>query len=327
MPYSHFTLEERDALQLLLSSNVGKAEIARALDKDPSSIHREILLNSVFGCYIGHLAHRMASARRRLSKPCPKRSNQELMASVERLLKEDLSPEQISGRISLERPQEKSWHISHETIYQHVYGQALAGADLRPHLRQGRKKRAKRASGKSRRGQIPNRVFIDERPPIVETKGRRGDWEGDIVEGKGRQGYIATFVDRKSKYLVAYRLPNKTAARFTSGAIRAFTKVPGRLIKTITLDSGKENSYHAELASGLSAKVYFAHPYHAWERGLNEHTNGLMRQYFPKSKPLTFVHHRTLDKVVSMLNNRPRKSLGYRTPREVLFNLPIALQT
>jgi len=327
MPYNHFTSEERDALQTMLSYRLSLPEIARIIGKHRSSIHREIKRNSLYDSYLGHLACRMARARRRQNKPSPKRANERLMARVEELLHEDASPEQISGRISLEQPKDSSWHISYETIYKYIYGHGERRQELITHLRQGHKKRRKRATGKARRGTIPGRVSIDERPGIVDKKLRFGDWEGDTIEGKGKRGYIATFTDRKSKYLVAFKIPNKTAALFTSGTIKALSKIPKNRLRTITFDNGKENAFHKQLSVALGVKVYFAHAYHSWERGLNEHTNGLLRQYFPKFMPLDLVHHHTLDKAVKALNNRPRKCLGYRTPHEVFFNLPVALQT
>lgn len=178
-----------------------------------------------------------------------------------------------------------------------------------------------------RRGIIPDRVFIDSRPAIVEQKIRRGDWEGDTVEGAGKQGYVATWVDRRDKFLVAYKLTNKSAKALADGARHAFRKIPKEYRKTYTVDNGKEFAYHKELASSLGGEVYFAHPYHSWERGLNENTNGLLRQYLPKKRALTDLTKKELAKIVSKLNNRPRKSLGYRTPREAFFDLPLALQT
>jgi IS30 family transposase len=161
----------------------------------------------------------------------------------------------------------------------------------------------------------------------VNRKQRFGDWEADTIEGVGKKGYVATFVERKSKFLVAYPLKNKTAESFTKGAARAFRSIPETGRKTITVDNGKEFAAHKDLARILGATVYFAHPYHSWERGLNEHTNGLIRQYLPKSRTLLDLSARELARIVWRLNNRPRKSLGYRTPREVFFKQPLALQT
>jgi len=250
------------------------------------------------------------------------------MENVELLIKAKLAPEQIVGRLRLEHAGQDGWEISHETIYQYIYDQARhCGPDLRDCLRHGHKARRKRRANKDRRGIIPDRVFIDDRPGIVNRKQRFGDWEADTIEGVGKKGYVATFVERKSKFLVAYPLKNKTAESFTKGAARAFRSIPETGRKTITVDNGKEFAAHKDLARILGATVYFAHPYHSWERGLNEHTNGLIRQYLPKSRTLLDLSARELARIVWRLNNRPRKSLGYRTPREVFFKQPLALQT
>jgi len=249
------------------------------------------------------------------------------MAEIERRLKEDHSPAQIAGRLKLEHPHDPQWHVSPETIYQPVYARIRAGADLKAHLRHGRKKRRNRWSGKNKRGSIPDRVFIDERPSIVDRKERIGDWEGDTIEGSRKKGYVATFTERKTKFLVAYPLARKRATDLLRGAASVFQTIPEDKRKTLTVDNGKEFALHKGLSRALKAEVYFAHPYHSWERGLNEHTNGLLRQYLPKGLNLEGLTKQRLAKIVDKLNNRPRKALGYRTPREVFFNLPFALRT
>ena len=199
-------------------------------------------------------------------------------------------------------------------------------ANLKVPLRQGRKKRRNRLSGKDKRGSIPDRVFIDERPSIVDRKERIGDWEGDTIEGSRKKGYVATFTERKTKFLVPYPLARKRAADLLRGAESAFQNIPEDKRKTLAVDNGKEFALHKGLSRALKAEVYFAHPYHSWERGLNEHTNGLLRQYLPKGLNLEGLAKHRLAKIVDKLNNRPRKALGYRTPREVFFNLPFALR-
>jgi IS30 family transposase len=301
--------------------------IAEKLDKHLSSIYRELSRNAYKGNYCCLDAEKEATARRRDSTSFSKRGNQELIETVNQLFENDLSPEQIAGRLRLERPKQKDWHISPETIYQEIYARIKTGEDLRSHLRHGHQKRRKRLSGKDKRGIIPGRVFIDKRPAIVEKKSRRGDWEGDTIEGAKKKGYVGTFVDRKSKYLLGYPLPKKTSKGNCKKAVKAFRKIPKEYIETITVDNGKEFAEHLRLAKETGAKVYFAHPYHSYERGLNEHTNGLLRQYLPKKMSLENLTEKELAKIIDKINNRPRKSLGYRTPREVFFRLPLALQT
>jgi len=327
MPYQHFTSDDRDALQVLSGTGLDTWMIARILGKHISSLYREFSRNGGKAYYQSHHAICASVKRRRLSRSKPKRGNETLMKDIDRRIREDHSPEQIAGRLKRDHPEELNLHISYETIYQHVYAEVRKGSDLGTHLRQGHKKRRKRMSGKDRRGIIPNRTFIDKRPAIVDEKSRFGDWEGDTVEGGSKKGYVGTFVDRKAKYLVAFPLKRKTAAKLVQGARHAFAKIPASHKKTLTVDNGKEFAYHVQLALAVGVQVYFAHPYHSWERGLNEHTNGLLRQYLPKKLPLDTLTHRRLAWIVERLNNRPRKSLGYRTPREVFFEPPFALQT
>jgi IS30 family transposase len=173
------------------------------------------------------------------------------------------------------------------------------------------------------RGQILGRISIDERPKIVDEKSRIGDWEGDTVESAGKNAYIATFVDRNAKLLLAKIMPNKMAPTLNQAAIRAFRSIAPDRRGTLTVDNGKEFAAHTALSEALSIDIYFAHPYHSWERGLNEHTNGLIRQYLPKKTPFDTLTQKQLDKIVAKINNRPRKVYrirsirGYLTPYEV----------
>jgi IS30 family transposase len=327
MPYQHFTSDERDMLQVMTDRGAGIPEITRVFGKHISSIYRELSRNTSSGFYISHRADNAASKRRRDTRPRPKRGNAALMKEVESRIRQDHSPEQIAGRLKLENPGKPEMHVAYETIYQHVYARILDGEDLGQHLRQGHKKRRRRLCSKDRRGIISNRRFIDKRPAVVEKKARIGDWEGDTIEGGGKKGYVGTFVERKTKFLVAYPLKHKSTSKLVLGAFHAFAKIPKSHKKTLTVDNGKEFAAHADLGAVMGVKVFFAHPYHSWERGLNEHTNGLLRQYLPKKQPLDDLNHNRLASIINMINNRPRKVLGYRTPREVFFKLPFALRT
>ena len=239
MPYTHLTDDERDALQVFKSLDLEMSIMGRILGRHPSSLYREISRNSDHGFYISGKAHARAARRRKQNRPSPVRQNKPLMKCVEKLLRMEYSPDEIVGRIAIEQ-QHPDWHISHETIYRHIYLEARRGKDLRPHLRQGRKHQRKRLLKKDRRGIIPDRVFIDSRPAIVERKVRRGDWEGDTVEGAGKQGYVATWVDRSKKYLVAYKLPHKAAQSLVDSAEKGFRNIPKKYRKTYTVDNGKE---------------------------------------------------------------------------------------
>ena len=232
---------------------------------------------------------------------------------IEEKLKIEWSPEQISGWFL----DEKQELISHERIYQHVWEDKRKGGELFKHLRCQGKKYDKRRNGKSTRGQIKNQVSIDERPQIVDDKKRVGDWEIDTVIGKNHQGAIVTIVERKTLFTVAALVDCKQADVVTAATIQLLTPLKGR-VHTITADNGKEFAYHEELVDQLETKVYFAHPYSSWERGLNENTNGLLRQYFPKGTDFRTLSQCEVDFAVERINNRPRKTLGFKTAAQMM---------
>ena len=326
MPYRHYTSLMRDQLQLFISQGMTIKEICQEQSVHHSSVYRELRRNSSGGQYISGRAHEKAVELRYQSKPCPKKSNPILGKYIQSSIEDYLSPEQISGRIALDFPTDPKMKVSTETIYTIIYGKIASGINLKPFLRQGHKKRRKRLSGRDLRGCIPNRVMIDDRPSIVEEKTRCGDWEGDTIEGAGKQGYIATFVDRKTKLLIARKMENKKADTMVISAVKAFKEIPADFRETLTLDNGKEFAGHLEMAKKLDLDIFFARPYHSWERGLNEHTNGLLRQFFPKGMSFYDLTHQALAKAVKAINNRPRKILGYRTPQEVWDLQKFALQ-
>ncbi|HUC20472.1 MAG TPA: IS30 family transposase [Candidatus Polarisedimenticolaceae bacterium] len=237
----------------------------------------------------------------------------ETWQEVERLLRQDWSPEQIAGRLKLE----KQPTVSHECIYLYIYAEKRRGGTLHQHLR-SQKKQRKRYNGYIRRGQIPNRTSIDKRPKIVASKRRFGDWELDTIVGARHKGGILSAVERKSKLTRLRKLATKAAAEMKDNAIELLAPLAAK-VHTITVDNGKEFCDHELIAAGLQARVYFAHPYASWERGLNENTNGLVRQYFPKKYEFARISDQDLQQVEDLLNNRPRKTLGYRTPNEVFF--------
>jgi IS30 family transposase len=232
------------------------------------------------------------------------------------MFKADLSPDQISGRLKANYPDMPEKQASVSTIYKHLYQETAKDPALKARFRQKHAKPRKRSGKKDGRGQITGRVSIDERPKTVEEKSRIGDWEGDTVESAGKNAYIATFVDRKTKFLLAKIMPDKTTATLNKAAFRAFRRIPLEARNTLMVDNGKEFAAHAGLSQALSIDIFFAHPYQPWERGLNEHTNGLLRQYLPKKVSFASLTQKQLDKIVDKINNRPRKVLGYLTPRE-----------
>ena len=316
MPYTHYNTEERNALQVMEGMGLSKDCMAVILGKHPGSIYRELKRNRAGGVYTGTEAQQASDQRRKDNKPSPKLGDAALAEEIMKMFKEDLSPDQISGRLKVLYPEQPEKQASTSAIYACIYRETAKDPSLGEHFRQKQAKPRRRKGVKDRRGQITGRVSIDERPKIVEEKSRMGDWEGDTIESAGKKAYIATFVDRKTKFLLARIMPDKTAASLNKAAACAFKPIPAQLRKTLTLDNGKEFAAHKTLSQDIGIAVYFAHPYHSWERGLNEHTNGLIRQYLPKKIPFVTLTQKQLDKIVDKINNRPRKVLGYLTPYE-----------
>jgi IS30 family transposase len=240
---------------------------------------------------------------------------------VDQLLLEDWSPEQISGWLD----KEERVSISHEWIYQYVYRDKRQGGHLHTHLR-CQKKRRKRYGSNDRRGQIKGRVSIDSRPSIVDERKRIGDWEMDTVIGKLGGAVLVTMVERLSRFCLVMWAPNKTAEAVEGAIVKALHPLADR-VHTLTYDNGKEFAYHAKISKALQAEGFFAHPYHSWERGLNENTNGLIRQYLPKKSSFDSLTEENIITIKNKLNNRPRKCLGFKTPNQVFLgiNPPVAL--
>lgn len=317
MTYTHLTQEERYQIHNLHRQQVCLTQIAAELGRSTSTISRELRRNA------GQCGYKPAQAHQRAQDRQSQRRNAKQFEPhhwqlVDLYLRLELSPDQISVRLKLE----KRLSISHESIYQHAYADKARGGDLVTLLRCQKARRKRYASGRERRGVLKNRVGIEHRPKVVEAKTRIGDWEGDTVVGKDHKGALVTLVERKSRYTLAYPLPSKHSAGVTQ-AIVDLLRPHRRVCKTLTFDNGKEFAEHEFIGRCLSAKVYFAHPYCSWERGLNENTNGLLRQYFPKHTSLLNITHEQVDEAVYRLNHRPRKCLGYRTPHEVFYNLPL----
>jgi IS30 family transposase len=321
--YTQLTQEERYQIYILNKAEYSQIEIAGLLERDKSTISRELRRNRGLKGYRPQQAHDLALMRR-YDKAQPRIGSQ-VWQQVEALIREEWSPEQIVGRVEMEQ----GVSISHEWIYQYIYADQRSGGDLYRFLR-CQKLRRKRYGTYDRRGRIPNQVSIDDRPAIVDAKRRFGDWEGDTVIGKGHRGALVTLVERKSLYTVIRAVLRKTAKAVRNAVTEGLTPHKDR-VHTITYDNGREFADHEGMASDLDARIYFAHPYASWERGLNENTNGLIRQYFPKDRDLTTVTKREIEMAMNKLNHRPRKSLGFRTPHEVFFNtrtsLTVALQS
>jgi IS30 family transposase len=329
MPYSHLTDADRDVIAQLLFSGMSKAAIARELGRDRSTISRELIRNRVrTGSqkyvrwqYLGSGASKLARQRRASAKEGLPRllDSQRLLQYVKHGLKQRWSPEQISGRIRREHPNDSGMRVSHQTIYQWLRDDKKRGGNWYRWLRQSKRKRRKKYGSSLRRYRIQNQTSIEQRPQIVDLRKRLGDWEGDTVEGKNHQGRLLTLVDRKSRYTLSLKLTSKYSHEVIAAVQRALKPLDADRRRTLTLDNGTEFTYFQRVVDRLKTKVYFAHPYSSWERGTNENTNGLLRQYFPKDTNFLKISHQQLAAAVKQLNNRPRKCLNWRTPSELFL--------
>ncbi len=328
MPYHHLIDHDRYVIFHLNLYGLSQAEIGRRIGRCRSTISRELRRNgNIVGQYLPDYADCLTRRRRQAAATRPRTDDRALMAHVEIKLKARWSPEQIVGRLKAAPPADLADKaISHMTIYRWIWACPRRAQRLRAHLRVAWRKRRKPYGKPSKRGQIPNRVGIEQRPEIVEARDRLGDWEGDTVVGKGRSGYVLTNVERASRYLVARKLQRSTAQAVEDALYDAMRRLPKSTRQTQTFDNGKEFACHQSIAQRLGLDVYFAHPYSSWERGTNENTNGLMRQYLPKSRDFTTLTDAELAGYTWQLNNRPRKCLNYRTPAEVFHQRLVALQ-
>ena len=311
MSYKQLAREQRYQINVLQRAGHNQTAIAALIGCHKSTISRELRRNRGGKGYRHYQADEMAYDRQ--CEAYRSRIAWHTWQQVELLLRQDWSPQQINGRLKLEQQPT----VSHEWIYLYVYANKRRGGTLHRHLR-SQKKQRKRQSGYIRRGQIPNRISIDKRPQIVASKSRFGDWEADTIVGARHKGGILSVVERKSKLTRLRKLATKGAVEMKDNTVALLAPLAAR-VRTITVDNGKEFCEHELIAAALQARIYFAHPYASWERGLNEHTNGLVRQYFPKKYEFCRISDSDLQHVEDLLNNRPRKTLGYRTPNEVFF--------
>ena len=319
--YTHLTLDERCIIAGLKSTKTSIRNIAKQLNVNASTVSRELRRNSRNSVYTASKAEKRHKTRRKNSIK-PRVLTAQVRAKVLYGLSQFHSPEQISGSLK-----KQDIHISHETIYNFIWNNKREGGELYRYLRHGSKKYNKRSGVNAGRGSIPRRVDISDRPSIVETKSSIGDWDADTVIGANHSGVIVSLVDRCSKITLLRKVPNKTKDAVTAAIIEALTPYKDKVL-TITYDNGGEFADHQIIADTLDAKYYFATPYHSWERGLNEHTNGLLRQFVPKKTEFTNVEKEDVAKYQDLLNNRPRKILDFNTPIMVFLYPPtVALQT
>ena len=313
--YIHLTQEERYHIYIEHKKKVSAGQIAKDLNRNKSTITRELERNTGNRGYRHQQAH-IKAQRRHATKPKAIKLDEAMKQTIIPLIKEKWSPEQISGRLK----QLKKSRVSHETIYRFLLTDKANGGELYKHLRHQAKSYRKRYGKNDYRGTIPGRIDIDERPAIVDKKTRLGDWEADTVIGKGHQGVLVTLTERVSKLNLVIPIARKEAV-LTKDAIIQALKPFAQWVHTITFDNGREFCRHMDIATALACDTYFAKPYHSWERGLNENHNGLLRQYFPKNQPLNQVDQDDANRALAGLNHRPRKKLNYKTPWEVFCEI------
>jgi IS30 family transposase len=314
--YHQLTQAQRYQIYALNRTGHSQTEIAEVVGVHKATISRELKRNAGQRGYRPLQAQFLATERKHKGKA---RITAERWGLVERLLEQDWSPEQISGRLK----KEQGFRISHEWIYQHILTNKQVGGDLYKHLR-CQKQRRKRYGRYDRRGKLSNCRSIEERPAIANARKRLGDWEVDTLRGRTHKQAMVTLTERRSRFTLVRKVKRRTARIVRKQICRLLLPLKDK-VHTLTSDHGKEFADHAQIAKTLHLQFYFAHPYAAWERGTNENTNGLLRQYFPKKCDFQSVSNRQVKQAVSKLNFRPRKSLRFKTPFEVFYHTSVAL--
>ncbi len=320
------TLSERETISRGIAAQQSTRLMARLLCRSPSTVSREVNRNGGYNRYRAAPADKQAWVRARRPKPCKLASSPRLRQTVARKLRLHWSPEQIAGWLKRTHPGKGSDRVSHETIYRSLFVQArgVLKKELLQHLRSKRTmRRSIHATGKDdARGQIKDMISIRERPASVEDRAVPGHWEGDLLSGP-KSSYIVTLVERHTRYVMLAKVADKSTQTVVSALIKQAKKLPIELFKSLTWDQGKELTDHRRFSLTTDIDVYFCDPRSPWQRGSNENTNGLLRQYFPKGTDLSVYSQAHLNKVARQLNERPRKTLGFETPAE-RFNACVA---
>lgn len=308
------TEEERDRIAMLKSQGIPVREIGRRLDREHSTISREIKRNRFGENYVAIHAQNLAKKRKSAAGKRPPLRDNKTYSYVLEKLGQGWSPEQIAGRLELE---EGRRIVCHESIYQYVYSNDAKSQKLWEYLPRKQKHRKKHHGRSSQKVHIPNRVSIHVRPDDINQRQELGHWEGDTVEGKGHKDGIHTEVERVSRFLLAIKIPAITSVETSKAQLAMFEPLPKEVRQSTTLDNGKENHLHTVL-NIIGMKTYFADPYASWQRGTNENTNGLLRRYLPKKTSFQNLTQQELNDIVWEINNRPRKVLHYKTATEIL---------
>jgi len=323
----YLSVAEREEIAVGLAAGESLRSIARALGRDPATVSREVRRNGASRPgrgYRAHLAQQLAEQRARRPKPTRLAGHPRLRERVQSLLEERLSPEQIAGRLRREFPDDPAMQISHETIYRALFvqGRGELRRELTRCLRTGRAVRRPRRRVDGRTERIPDKVMISERPAEATDRAVPGHWEGDLVAGAANKSAIGTLVERRTRFLLLLHLPHDHGAEAVRDAIVAqIQTLPAALRRSLTWDQGIEMRRHAEITVAAGLPIYFCDPASPWQRGTNENTNGLLRQYFPKGSDLSVHTAADLAAVADQLNRRPRKTLDYATPAETLSEL------
>jgi transposase, IS30 family len=323
-PDRRLSYRERCRIEDLLDADWSQAAIARDLRRHPSTISREIAAHRRVrdGRYDADHAQSQADAAARRPKPAKLTTSLPLRREVQDRLLKHHSPEQIARRLREEFPDDPEMWVSHETIYQSLYVQSRGGLkrELTRHLRTGRSMRKPQRRAEQRRGRIPGMVMISERPAEVEDRAVPGHWEGDLILGSTESGSaVGTLVERATRFVLLLHLPGGHTADIVQEAMVAkMATLPEQLRLSLTWDQGSEMANHVAIAEATGLSIYFCDPHSPWQRGTNENTNGLLRQYLPKGKDLSFYGPGMLDNIAAELNGRPRKTLNWRTPAEAL---------
>jgi len=321
MHYQQLTKDERYQIKACLQMGMKQVDIAKLLKRSAATISREIKRNTGKRGYRPKQANDQATARRLGAKKHVKLTD-ELKQDIVKLIKQELSPEQVCDYLVTHGKTK----LHHETIYRMLLQDKRTGGTLYKHLRHLHKSHRKRYGSYERRGRIKNAVSIEQRPSVVDSRSRIGDWEGDTVIGKDRKSAIYTLVDRKSLYTVIVKLNGKNATELADKTLEVLEPMSSK-IHTITYDNGLEFAEHERMAKALDTDIYFAHPYSSWERGINENTNGLIRQYFPKGTDFNKVTNSQIEFVMRRLNTRPRKTRGGKQPVELFLGEAVDLLT
>lgn len=330
--YTHLSDAERETLSLGLAQGLSVRRLAQLLGRAPSTVSREYARNAARGRpYRACTAHTLAAARARQPRRPRKLRDPWLWQYVRTHLSQGCSPEQIAGRLRHEYPGDMRKHLSTETIYAALYvlPRGTLRSELLTALRQARKARRPRARGTDRRGQLPNMTPIADRPAEVASRTVPGHWEGDLLKGARNGSAVGTLVERTTRLVLLAKMDGTDAVSAYQGFTKKLRHIPAPLRKTLTYDRGKEMADHERLAQRLAIQVFFADPHSPWQRGTNENTNGLLRQYLPKGTDLSGYTQRELNAIARRLNTRPRKCLNFATPLEVYAQLrhpsPVAL--